>query len=101
MCQAVHFMATYDQLNMPNIAGCDLLNPRRQLIESAHEFNPDMPDYGPSDDFMGSHENARGAVINPRRIAFVAGRQGALATALEQWRMAKEERSLALPHSVV
>ena len=40
MCQALHVMATYDQLNMPNIAVCELLNLRRQLIESAHEFNP-------------------------------------------------------------
>ena len=78
VCQALHFMATYDQLNMPNIAGCELLNLRKQLIESAHEFNPDIPDYGASDDFMGSRENARGAVIDPKRIAFVAGRRSAL-----------------------
>ena len=96
MCQALHYMATYDQLNMPNVAGCELLNLRRQLIEAAHEFNPDMPDYGAADDFMGSHENARGAVIDPRRIAFVAARQGARAKILEQSRKAKEERSLYL-----
>ena len=84
MCKALHVMATYDQFNMPNIAGCELLNLRRQLIESGHEFNPDMPDYGASEDFMGSHENARGTVIDPKRIAFFAGRQGARATVLEQ-----------------
>ena len=75
------------------------MNLQRQLIESAHEFNPDMPDYGASDDFMGSHENARGAVIDLKRIAFVAGRQGARAKVLEQSRKAKEERSLYLTRS--
>ena len=58
-----------------------------------------MPDDRASDDVMGSHENARGAVIDPKRIAFVAGRQGAQAKVLEQARKAKEERSLYLPRS--
>ena len=57
------------------------------------------PDYGASDDFMRSHGNARGAVIDPKRIAFVAGRQGARAKALEQARKAKEERSLYFTRS--
>ena len=86
-------------LNQPNIAGYELLSNRRQLIESAHEFNPAMPDYGFSDDLSGSHENARGAVIDPKRIAFDAGRQRSRAKVLEQARKAKEERSLYLTRS--
>ena len=58
-----------------------------------------MPDCGAADDFMGSHEHSRGAVIDPKRIAFVAGRQGARAKVLEQARKAKEERSLYLTRS--
>ena len=50
MCQALHYMTTYDQLNLPNIAAAELLNLRRQLIESAHEYNPDLPDYGANDE---------------------------------------------------
>ena len=99
ICQALHFMTSYDQLNLPNIAAAELLNLRRQLIESAHEYNPDLPDYGAAEDFMGSHDNARGAIIDPRRVAFVAARQGARAKVLEQSRKAKEERSLYLTRS--
>ena len=99
ICQALHFMTTYDQFNLPNIAAAELLNLRRQLIESAHEYNPDLPDYGAAEDFMGSHENAQGAIIDPRRVAFVASRQGARAKVLEQSRKAKEERSLYLTRS--
>ena len=85
-------------LNQPYIAGYVLLSLRSPLIESAHEFNPATPGhvrtyYGASDDRIGSHENARGAVINAERIAFVA-RQGARDKVLEQARKAKEERSL-------
>ena len=98
VCQALHYTATHDQLSMPNIAGCELFHLRRQLIVSAHEFNPDMPDYGAADDFMGSHEHSRGAVIDPERIAF-AGRQEARAKVLEQARKGKEERSLCVPRS--
>ena len=99
LCQALHYMTTYDQLNLPNIAAAELLNLRRQLIESAHEYNPDLPDYGAAEDFMGSHDNARGAIIDPRRVAFVAARQGARAKVLEQSRKAKEERSMYLTRS--
>ena len=43
--------------------------------------------------------NARGAVIDPKRSAVVAGRQGARAKVSEQSRKAKEERSLYLTRS--
>ena len=92
-------MTTYDQLNMPNIAGAELLILRRQLIESAHEYNPDLPDYTAGDDFMGSHDNARGASIDPRRVAFVAAWQGARAKVPELSRKAKEERNMYLPRN--
>ena len=99
LCLALHYMTTYDQLNLPNIAAAELINLRRQLIESAHEYNPDLPDYTAAEDFMGSHDNARGAIIDPRRVAFVAARQGARAKVLEQSRKAKEERNMYLTRS--
>ena len=87
-------------LNQPYIAGSVLLSLPRPLIEPAHELNPAMPGHvrtydGATDDFIGSHGNARGAVIAPDCIAFVVG-QGARDKVLEQARLAKEERFLYL-----
>ena len=97
--RALHFISTYDQLNMSNIAGCELLKVQRQLIESAHEFNPDMQNCRASKDFIGSYENTNGIVIDPKKIIFITRRQGVQANVLEQARKAKEERSLCLTRS--
>ncbi len=94
--QALHWLGTYDQLNLPNIAGAEALDLRRQLIEKAHEASPDVPSYEGADDFLGFQENPTGALIDPRRVAFWASRMQAKAKVLEQARKSREERNAQL-----
>ena len=37
ICTALHYLACYDQVLLPNLAGCEAMNSRRMLIEHAHE----------------------------------------------------------------
>ncbi len=66
LSRALHFAQYYDQLNVPNIACCEALIKRRQLIERAYRLGaPDAPNFSGSDHFQGVRETADGTVIDP------------------------------------
>ena len=66
LSRALHLAQCYDQLNIPNIACCEALIKRRQLIERAYRLGaPDAPNYSGSDHFQGVRETAGGTVIDP------------------------------------
>ena len=90
LCTALHHLATYDQLHLPNICGAEVLNGRRELIENAHEGHPEAPRWDGADEFLGYKSQQSGTLIDPRKVAFVANRQAARSKILETSLKAKE-----------
>ena len=95
LCRALHFFTTFDQLNLPNLAGCETLDLRRQLIERAHDISPNQPSYEGAEEFMGIQESSNGTVVDHRRVAYWAARMQAKAKVLEHARKSREERAAA------
>lgn len=92
ICRALHFMVTYDQLNLPALASAEAMNRRRALIEHAHSGRPDAPSYEGAEDFLGIKDCADGSVVDPALTQHAARRQAAKAEVLKQTRLATEER---------
>ena len=79
-----------DQLNVPNLKGCELLLRRWQLIREAHRISPGAPDYSSADVFMG-WEYRRGDGVNPELARFVASELKDQAQIAKESRKAREE----------
>ena len=92
LCRALNYLACYDQLNIPALAGAECLNRRRSLIEMAHQGRPEAPSYECVDDVLGYKEAADGSVIDPSLVQHAAKRQAAKAEILKQTRLAAEEK---------
>ena len=92
ICRALHYMMTYDQLNLPSLASAEALNRRRTLIEHAHQGRPDAPDYAAGEDMLGYRESGDGSIIDPALTQHAARKQAQRAEVLKQTRLAAEER---------
>ena len=73
-----------------NLAGCEAINTRRELIEYAHRNTPEQPRWEGSEDFLGYEESEGGTLIDPKRIAYVAAKQSQRAKILEATLKSKE-----------
>lgn len=92
ICRVLHYMMTYDQLNLPALSCAEALNRRRTLIEHAHQGRPDAPSYEASEEFLGVRESSDGSMIDPALAQHVARRQAQRAEVLKQNRLAAEEK---------
>lgn len=92
ICRVLHYMMTYDQLNLPSLASAEALNRRRTLIEHAHQGRPDAPDYAAGEDMLGYRESGDGSIIDPALTQHAARKQAQRAEVLKQTRLAAEER---------
>ena len=92
LCRALHWFQGYDQLNLCNSAGCESLNRRRQLIETAHAGSADSPNWEAAEEYLGTKENADGSVIDPALEKQVADRMHSKSEILKQLRKAREEK---------
>mmetsp|Transcript_150499 Transcript_150499/g.481750 ORF Transcript_150499/g.481750 Transcript_150499/m.481750 type:complete len:88 (+) Transcript_150499:1-264(+) len=63
ICRALQFLATVDQVNLPNLVGAELLCRRHQLIREAYRLSPSAPDYSASDWFMGWGNRRSGQTV--------------------------------------
>ena len=63
---------TADQVNIPNLKGCELLIRRWQLIREAHRISPTAPDYSAADVIMG-WAYRKGDGVEPSLARYVAG----------------------------
>ena len=79
-----------DQLNVPNLKGCELLMRRWQLIREAHRISPNNPDYSASDVIMG-WAYRKGDGVEPGLAKFVADELRDQAAIAKESRKAKEE----------
>ena len=95
LCRALHLLMCYDQVNLPNLAGCEAMNRRRTLIEKAHSGHPESPNYEGAEDYLGATETVDGTMADPALEAYVAGRQANKAQVHRQARLMREERESA------
>ena len=95
LCKALHLAQGYDQLALGNIASLELINRRRQLIESAHSGKPDAPSFEAADSYMGSREAADGSLVDESLNRHVSQREHARAEIMKQTRLARDERAAA------
>ena len=73
-----------------NLAGCEAVNARRELIEYAHRNTPEQPRWEGSEDFLGYEESEGGTLIDSKRISYVAAKQSQRAKILEATLKSKE-----------
>ena len=92
-CTSLHHFTTYDQLAIVNLAGCEVINVRRELIEFAHQQSPGVPRWDCAEEFMGFKESREGTLIDPKRLAHVAAVRGQKAKILEVSMKADETRA--------
>ncbi len=93
LCTSLHHFATYDRLAIVSLAGCEVINARRELIEFAHQQSPGAPRWDCSEEFMGFKESREGTLIDPKRLAHVAAVRGQKAKILEVSMKADETRA--------
>ena len=79
-----------DQVNIPNLTGCELLLRRWQLIREAHRISPGSPDYSSADLVMGWKYH-RGDGINQALAKFVAAELKDQAAVAKESSKAREE----------
>ncbi len=75
---------------MVNLAGCEAINARRQLIEHAHDGHPQAPRWDASSDFLGYQATTGGTLIDPKRVAYVAAKQSEKAKIINATLKARE-----------
>ena len=81
---------TVDQVNVPNLKGCELLIRRWQLIREAHRISPTAPDYSAADVIMG-WAYRKGDGVEPSLAKYVAGELRDQASIAKEARKAREE----------
>ena len=90
LCASLRHYTTYDQVCTVNLAGCEAINARRELIEYAHRTTPEQPRREGSEDVLGYEESEGGTLIDPKRISYVAAKQSQRAKILEATLKSKE-----------
>ena len=82
---------TVDQINIPNLKGCELLVRRWQLIREAHRLSPTNPDYSAADVIMG-WAYRKGDGVEPTLARYVASELRDQASIAKEARKAREEQ---------
>ena len=98
MCRILHFLLSYDQLNITSVAADEVASRRRSLIEYARQGRPENPSYENSDDLLGVQEQADGSVVGPVLTQFAATRARAQADIMTATGTAREEKEAFRGH---
>ena len=90
MC-ILEFLGCYDQCNLPQLLGVEILCRRAQLIESAFELSKDgkTPDFFHAEDMMGLSNQQSGAVVSSSLERATAERLKARAEIAKEVRKAR------------
>jgi len=99
ICLALQFLATVDQVNLPNLVGAELLCRRHQLIREAYRLSPSALDYSVSDWFMGWGRRRTGQTVQPPPAVYVAEQLKHEASIVKESRKAREEKMLKAPRA--
>ena len=74
ICRALHYFASYDQVNFGALAGIEALIKRMELIEEAYRGRPAAPNYEGAEHWLGQRETLDGTLINPELWKHAASR---------------------------
>mmetsp|Transcript_116249 Transcript_116249/g.369925 ORF Transcript_116249/g.369925 Transcript_116249/m.369925 type:complete len:436 (-) Transcript_116249:89-1396(-) len=94
LCLALQFLSTIDQINVPNLKGCELMGRRIQLIREACRISPSAPDFSASDHFMGWGRRRGGGAAQQSLTSYVADQLRTEASIAKESRKAREEKNL-------
>jgi len=94
LCLALQFLTTIDQINVPNLKGCELMGRRIQLIREAYRISPSAPDFSASDHFMGWGRRRGGGAAQQSLTSYVADQLRTEASIAKESRKAREEKNL-------
>ena len=89
--EALQAMQQTDQLNLPSLAGTEILCRYLVQIETAVARNPKMPDFADLDAVTGASVNQAGGLVLPEYSKYVADVQRDEAYTLKQRRLWAEE----------
>ena len=84
----------YDQLNMPNVSGIELLIRWMQMIEHAVAQNPKKPAMENTGFFLGNSSRTPGGGLTSALAKHVAAEAAKEASVLKEQRKAREEKAL-------
>ena len=87
-------LASVDQLNLPNLAGVELMIRRRALLREAHRVSPSSPDYTAAQHYMGWSRRRDAGAVDDALNKHVAERLRDEAAIAKETRKAREERQL-------
>ena len=65
LCRALDLLASYDQLNIANLAGAEAMLKRVQLIEEAYHGRPSAPSFEAAEHYLGIQETTDGSMVDP------------------------------------
>lgn len=96
-CRVLHTLMCYDQLDVCNLAGVELVVRAIQRIEEKHKFKMMAADEtGENSLFMGTSGGSRsGTVISPKLTEWIGGELQKEALIAKERRKAREERALS------
>ena len=95
LCNVLFLLATFDQLNLYNIAGIELLCRRLLMIQRAVKRNPLLPDFEGLDCYLFHTLDAEGGFLSSGFDAFIAEGQKTKGIIMKSTRLLKEEREAA------
>ena len=96
-CRVLHTLMCYDQVDVCNLAGVELVVRAIQRIEEKHKFKMMAADEtGENSLFMGASGGSRtGTVISPKLTEWIGGELQKEALITKERRKAREERALS------
>ena len=98
-CRALQVMASYDQLDMPNVASAELIARRLQLAEERHKDR--LGGEGTASEdlhlYLGTDPTRGNLCVCPALSDWVGKELAAESAVMKERRKAKEERALARP----
>ena len=95
LSEAIEMLVCFDQVQVCNLAGCELLIRRLQLIEEAHVLSPGAPSYEGSEHWLGTGRRKGGVLVAPALAKHVAEKVRDEHAVAKERRKAREERRLA------
>jgi hypothetical protein len=99
-CEVLEASATYDQLNIPALAGLELVCRQIQICEDklSHRFDDTTAD-APSQDYflMSGSTSKQQLCVCPTLMTYITGETAKRNAILKERRKAREERVLAHP----
>jgi hypothetical protein len=89
---ALHFMTTFDQVNVLNLAGCEHMLRRARMLQKAAQRSSKTPDFEGLELYLSHKLDVHGGILTVAYDRHIAEEQKTMAISLKQNRLWREER---------